>query len=359
MKLLFTFAILIITLLNSNSLTSRYKEMMDIVSKQTETVLENKTKDTANINTQQNYDLAGDIKKIQSLKQDTFESSNEFNARISTAITKLQNKVRFFARNGSKEYSAGTATMKSYDADKERMKLILTWNSDLKSIFPEIKKLKTVSLNISRDKAKTLFSDHPTHYFHITISYIDNSFIISKILIYDKYELYKPDSSKSITKRTYSQFDSTQDTSTSISSVSTPKYKKTTSCQNYIATRQLNVRSYPGKGNNIIGRLYRNEEICIYDFSGKWGRFDRGYVSGKYLRLKSQKKYQTIGVVYGLDLYGDGFLSIRTKPKGREIGRLYNGNKIEILGKRGKWYKIKTLNNGLIGWSHGNWISVH
>ena len=40
--------------------------------------------------------------------------------------------------NASKEYSAGTAQMKSYDADRERMQLSLTWNSDLKTIFPEI-----------------------------------------------------------------------------------------------------------------------------------------------------------------------------------------------------------------------------
>lgn len=61
------------------------------------------------------------------------------------------------------------------------------------------------------------------------------------------------------------------------------------------------------------------------------------------------------GVVSGLDPNGDGFLSIRTKPKGAEIGRLYNGNKVKILKKSGKWYKIKT-SSGKTGWSHGNWI---
>lgn len=65
-----------------------------------------------------------------------------------------------------------------------------------------------------------------------------------------------------------------------------------------------------------------------------------------------------IGIVYGLDPYGDGFLSIRRQPKSTEIGRLYNSSKVEILGKRGKWYKVKDLSTGVVGWSHGKWISI-
>lgn len=63
-----------------------------------------------------------------------------------------------------------------------------------------------------------------------------------------------------------------------------------------------------------------------------------------------------MGVVYGLDPNGDGFLSIRNSPKGNEIGRLYNGNKVEILSRSGKRYKIKNINTGQVGWSHSNWI---
>ncbi len=353
MKLLITFTVLIITFLSGSNLASKYKEMMNMPSNPTQGIIKDKIEDSVSTDTQQTYDLADDIKKIKALKRDTFESSSEFNARIAAAIAKLRNKVKFFARNGSKEYSAGTATMESYDADKERMKLRLTWNNDLKSVFPEIKNLTTVYLNISRKEAKALFSDQPTHYFHITITHLNNSFTISKMLIYDKYKLYKSDSVKPLVKQSNNTTYTTHSTT-----IPVPQNKKQKNCQSYIATRSLNIRSYPDKGNNIIGKLYRNEEVCIYDFSGKWGRFDKGYVSGKYLKHKAQKMYRTLGVIYGLDPYGDGFLSIRTKPRGREIGRLYNGNKVEILGKRGKWYKIKTLNTGLVGWSHANWISV-
>ena len=62
------------------------------------------------------------------------------------------------------------------------------------------------------------------------------------------------------------------------------------------------------------------------------------------------------GIVHSLDPNGDGFLSIRTKPKGKEIGKLYNGNKVKILSKKGKYYKIKKVSSGQVGWAHGNWI---
>ncbi len=66
-----------------------------------------------------------------------------------------------------------------------------------------------------------------------------------------------------------------------------------------------------------------------------------------------------IGVVMGLDPNGDGFLSLRKKPKAKEISKLYNGDKVEILDKRGKYYKVKDFKSGKEGWSHKNWIKVN
>ena len=69
-------------------------------------------------------------------------------------------------------------------------------------------------------------------------------------------------------------------------------------------------------------------------------------------------KKRIIGTVYGLDPNGDGFLSVRRKPNSKEIGRLYNGDRVEILGRSGKWYKIKDIKSRRVGWSHSNWIRV-
>jgi len=68
--------------------------------------------------------------------------------------------------------------------------------------------------------------------------------------------------------------------------------------------------------------------------------------------------HRTMGLVHGLDPHGDGFLSIRRKPNKTEIGRLYNGDKVEILGRSGKWYKVEDPRTGRIGWSYGKWIRI-
>ena len=58
---------------------------------------------------------------------------------------------------------------------------------------------------------------------------------------------------------------------------------------NVVRAHKLNVRDKPGKPSNIVGILNNGESVCIYDFSGKWGRTDRGWVSGKYLSKNGKK----------------------------------------------------------------------
>ena len=194
-----TFIILITTVsfLHSTSLSSKYKEIMSATS--TQATLENNIKDRPEPNTQQNYNLAEQVKKIQELKQGTFESTNDFNSRVNSKIKVLQNEIKFFAKDGLKEYSAGTATMKNYDPDREKMELTLKWNDDLKPIFPETKDLKTVSLNISKQEAKALFGKQRTHYFHIDLTYNNSKLNISQITLNNKYKIKKL-KTKSITR---------------------------------------------------------------------------------------------------------------------------------------------------------------
>jgi len=135
-------------------------------------------------------------------------------------------------------------------------------------------------------------------------------------------------------------------------------------CSTYIVTApQLNVRSIPSKPSRIVGRVNKNDRVCVYDFSGKWGKTDMGWISGKFLVLVNSDNGNILpslkkGIVSGLDPNGDGFLAIRTKPNGTQIGRLYNGDNIQILNKRGKWYNIRKVSTGETGWSFGKWIKV-
>jgi len=127
----------------------------------------------------------------------------------------------------------------------------------------------------------------------------------------------------------------------------------------------LSLRSKP-KGREL-GRLYNGDKVTILDTRGKWYKVKTadgqvGYAHSNWIRktsstaTASNSSSSKTGVVTGLDPNGDGFLALRSKPKGREIGRLYNGDKVTILDKRGKWYKVKTASAGQIGWAHGNWI---
>jgi len=130
------------------------------------------------------------IKKIQSLKKNTFESTDEFAQRRNKKISELNNRVTISAKKGSDDYSAGTMSMKSYDADKERIALALSWNKGLAVLMPEVTKLKTVSIQIPREEAKKLFSENRTHFFHIKVFYSNSELALSEITFYDKYQLY-------------------------------------------------------------------------------------------------------------------------------------------------------------------------
>jgi len=65
-----------------------------------------------------------------------------------------------------------------------------------------------------------------------------------------------------------------------------------------------------------------------------------------------------MGIVSGLDPNGDGFLALRDYPQGKRIGKLYNGNSVQILDGKSNWYKVKVDRNGIIGWSHSKWIKI-
>ncbi len=348
---------------SDGSIDTYSKEFQDLIEKYSRErrAYKKKPQNISKKSLTQQYDYVQSIQEIMALKQETFESSREFKTRQDRAISELKDKIQAFARKGSKKYSAGTTTMKSYDADKERMRLSLTWNKDIQSNFPSSIILKNVSLNISREEAKNIFQKQHTHNFHIEVSYSNNKIIISKMKLYDKFELYASTVYSPKEKTNHSQQTHIPlQQYTSVPKYSTaPKIQRNSSCQNYIVTtRQLNIRSSPKKDDNIIGILHKHNTVCIFTFLGKWGKFNLGWVSKKHLVPKNQYSTKKIGIVYGLDPNDDGFLSIRRKPNSKEIGRLYNENRVEILGKRGEWYKIRTLNSGLVGWSYNKWIIV-
>ena len=67
------------------------------------------------------------------------------------------------------------------------------------------------------------------------------------------------------------------------------------------------------------------------------------------------------GTVFGLSnkynlAAGTGFLAVRSAPKSsaRMVGQFFNGNKTEILGRQGNWYRVAI--GGIDGWASAKWI---
>lgn len=44
-----------------------------------------------------------------------------------------------------------------------------------------------------------------------------------------------------------------------------------------------------------------------------------------------------VGVVDGLDPFGDGYLAVRSAPNGREVDRVYNGQRLYLCMPKGNW----------------------
>ena len=185
------------SLIHGENLTDKYREMMNAKTNNVQS--KPSTQETIAPPATPLGNLIDSIKEIKKLKQGTFESTTDFNTRRDDKISQLQNTIKPFAKKGSKDYSAGSANMKSYDADNEIMTLTLLWNNEIKSIFPKAKEIKTVLMNISRADAKELFAKEKTHNFHIKITYKGDKLTISSMWINDKYELRKRMPKKSAT----------------------------------------------------------------------------------------------------------------------------------------------------------------
>jgi len=70
-----------------------------------------------------------------------------------------------------------------------------------------------------------------------------------------------------------------------------------------------------------------------------------------------EARCNTVGIVKGLDYYGDNFLSVRTGPSTRYSAKdhLYNGDIVRICEWNGKWRYIR-YSGGRYGWVYGKYI---
>jgi len=120
----------------------------------------------------------------------------------------------------------------------------------------------------------------------------------------------------------------------------------------------LSLRSVPN--GMEIGKLHNGDRVKIIRRRGNWYKVvdlknsNIGWAYKKYIRII---RYP-IGKVHGLAENYNSFLSLRAVPHGREIGKLHNGDRVKIIGKRGNWYKIVDLKNYKIGWVYYKYLYV-
>lgn len=130
-------------------------------------------------------------------------------------------------------------------------------------------------------------------------------------------------------------------------------------------TNSAKVYLNPDENSDGIGFLYKNDKMKVNFSKGNWynvtfttadGSSKTGYIMSQYvsLELSSDDNYKPVGK--GKVINVTSALRIRKGPGTNydSIGWLYNDNDVDILGREGQWFKIKS--NDIIGYCHEDYI---
>ncbi|HHS93831.1 MAG TPA: SH3 domain-containing protein [Rhodobacterales bacterium] len=117
----------------------------------------------------------------------------------------------------------------------------------------------------------------------------------------------------------------------------------------------LNLRTGPGTRYRIIRRMYNGSKVDVLEQAGNWVRVrhqsgDVGWASLKYLKRPNTKWRK----VYSPR---DGYLNLRRGPGTGYaiIMRMYNGERVKILDRKGKWRYVRH-ENGAKGWAYVDYL---
>jgi len=123
----------------------------------------------------------------------------------------------------------------------------------------------------------------------------------------------------------------------------------------------LNVRSGPGTGYSVSGTVKKGECLPVLEQQGDWYKVrlaggKTGWVAGWLVKIKqspvtsSSSKQAVVKT---------GVLNVRGGPGTgyAVVGTVHNGDRLQVLGSSGDWYKIK-LPDGGTGWVAGWLVDV-
>ena len=125
-----------------------------------------------------------------------------------------------------------------------------------------------------------------------------------------------------------------------------------------VDTAILNIRSGPGTNYSNIGQLSRGSEIAIVKAENQWLQIrlpqGLGWVSSEYIKLLTEpaKEAQTSGVI------NSNQVNIRKEANTESavLTQLNKGQLVDVVEKKGEWYKIKT--GSTEGWVAGFLITI-
>ena len=135
----------------------------------------------------------------------------------------------------------------------------------------------------------------------------------------------------------------------------------------------LRIRSGAGTNNSIVGYLYEGNTFDILEKSGSWYKIKHngitGYVHEDYVSKVSgsnnssnnssnSSSNESLGGKVGQVVNVSSSLRIRSGAGTNTsvIGYLYNGDKFNITGKSGAWYKINS--RGTSGYIHSDYVKI-
>ncbi len=132
-----------------------------------------------------------------------------------------------------------------------------------------------------------------------------------------------------------------------------------------VNTNSAKVYLNPDENSDGIGFLYKNDKMKVNFSKGAWynvtfttadGSSKTGYIMSQYVSLESSSddNYKPVGK--GKVINVTSALRIRKGPGTNydAIGWLYNDDNVDILGREGQWFNIKS--NGTIGYCHEDYI---
>lgn len=122
----------------------------------------------------------------------------------------------------------------------------------------------------------------------------------------------------------------------------------------------LNMRSGPGTRHTRLRSIPSGHSVIVFGEVRGWYKVNyngtEGFVSGRYLEV--QGNAPNLGDLYFGTVTASNVLNVRMGPSTRYdvMGRLSNGETVEVLGRLNGWYLINQ--NGMQGFVSGSLISV-